>query len=146
VDWSGSLTKNASGLSAASRMTAAQIVATLLFAEQRRFGGRSYPSLLPVSGWTGTMAGRFHNPGISLRVWAKSGTLYYATSLAGFLYTNRGRRLAFAVYRTDPDARRAYDGQSLDKRSPQEEKKALEWLKENRDSINQRLETWAALY
>jgi D-alanyl-D-alanine carboxypeptidase/D-alanyl-D-alanine-endopeptidase (penicillin-binding protein 4) len=95
---------DASGLSRLDRMAPETIVGVLAAA-----AGPRHPELrpllaaLPVAGFTGTVAGRFHTPdsvaaaGVA-RV--KTGTLAGVGSLAGIVVDRSGRLLAFALLAT----------------------------------------------
>ncbi|MBF0190380.1 MAG: D-alanyl-D-alanine carboxypeptidase/D-alanyl-D-alanine-endopeptidase [Magnetococcales bacterium] len=109
VDWSGFHMANSSGLSSVSRVTPRQMAAILLLANAAPIGDRTYASLLPVSGWKGTLAGRFAGPDTAYRVWAKTGTVLYGKALAGYLYTKQNRRLVFAVFASDFEKRKNFD-------------------------------------
>ncbi len=114
VAWTGFAPGNHSGLNAAGRASPAQIVAMLVHAHDRRYaapGGsvRGLVDLLPAAGWGGGLGRRLETPAVALRIWAKTGTMHYASGLAGYLSTRSGRRLAFAVFENDRAARRAYD-------------------------------------
>jgi D-alanyl-D-alanine carboxypeptidase/D-alanyl-D-alanine-endopeptidase (penicillin-binding protein 4) len=112
--WEGFMPRNHSGLSAQSRMTPAQAVAMLRHADGRSYatpggGRRDFLSLLPASGEAGALGGRLAEPDTALAVWAKTGTMHYASGLAGYLLTGDGRRLAFSIFVSDLAARAAYD-------------------------------------
>ncbi|RDD60860.1 D-alanyl-D-alanine carboxypeptidase/D-alanyl-D-alanine endopeptidase [Ferruginivarius sediminum] len=114
VDWSGYVQHNHSGLDASGRATPAQIAAILDFAEGRGYADgqgntRGLPDLLPAAGWEHGLGGRLQQPATALAVWAKTGTMHYASALAGYLYPGNGRRLAFAIFVGDLAQRRAYD-------------------------------------
>jgi D-alanyl-D-alanine carboxypeptidase/D-alanyl-D-alanine-endopeptidase (penicillin-binding protein 4) len=53
---------------------------------------------LPVGGVDGTLKSRFTDPAIKGRVVAKTGTLRHVHSLAGYITTAAGQRLAFALF------------------------------------------------
>lgn len=106
-----------SGLSRLDRMAPETIVGVLAAA-----AGPRHPELrpllaaLPVAGFTGTVAGRFHSPdsvaaaGVA-RV--KTGTLAGVGALAGLVADRSGRLLAFAVLATP--ASRAAGEEALDR-------------------------------
>jgi D-alanyl-D-alanine carboxypeptidase/D-alanyl-D-alanine-endopeptidase (penicillin-binding protein 4) len=108
---------DASGLSRLDRMAPETIVGVLAAA-----AGPAHPELrpllaaLPVAGFTGTVAGRFHSPdsvaaaGVA-RV--KTGTLSGVGSLAGVVTDRSGRLLAFAVLATP--ASRSAGEEALDR-------------------------------
>lgn len=90
-----------SGLSAGSLMSADTVSGVLALAAAQDDDRRLLPSLLPVAGLDGTVAGRFDadGPAAAARGVArpKTGTLTGVTSLAGVVTTADGRGLAFAV-------------------------------------------------
>ncbi|MBF0342180.1 MAG: D-alanyl-D-alanine carboxypeptidase/D-alanyl-D-alanine-endopeptidase [Magnetococcales bacterium] len=109
TDWNGFHLTNSSGLSATSRVTPRQLVSILLLANSAPIGDRTYASLLPISGWKGTLAGRFTGPDGAMRVWAKTGTILYGKGLAGYLFTRQNSQLVFAVFASDFEKRRLFD-------------------------------------
>lgn len=114
VNWNGYGPGNHSGLNAEGRATPAQVLAMLRLAHGRRYdaaGGstRALADLLPAAGWRGGLGERLGQPETALRVWAKTGTMNYASGLAGYLFTEGGRRLAFAIFVNDLTARKAWD-------------------------------------
>jgi D-alanyl-D-alanine carboxypeptidase/D-alanyl-D-alanine-endopeptidase (penicillin-binding protein 4) len=108
---------DASGLSRLDRVAPETIVGVLAAA-----AGPHHPELrpllaaLPVAGFTGTVAGRFHSPdsvaaaGVA-RV--KTGTLAGVGSLAGVVTDRSGRLLAFAILATP--ASRSAGEEALDR-------------------------------
>ena len=108
---------DASGLSRLDRVAPETIVGVLAAA-----AGPNHPELrpllaaLPVAGFTGTVAGRFHSPdsvaaaGVA-RV--KTGTLAGVGSLAGVVTDRSGRLLAFAILATP--ASRSAGEEALDR-------------------------------
>ncbi|MBF0285242.1 MAG: D-alanyl-D-alanine carboxypeptidase, partial [Magnetococcales bacterium] len=109
IDWNGFHLANSSGLASASRSTPAQMVEILKFGERTEVGEKMYLSLLPISGWKGTLHNKLNSPSTALRVWAKTGTINYGKALAGYLFSANGRRLAFAAFVSDIDKRRQFD-------------------------------------
>ncbi len=105
VDWSSAELANHSGLGAGSRLTAGQLVALL----RRGADRHRLAALLPASGWAGTLRRRLEEPATALRIWAKTGTIDYASAVAGYLLPANGRMQAFAVMLDDPVARAIYD-------------------------------------
>ena len=127
TDWRGLNLPNHSGLSERARMTPAQAVAVLRYGLGRRYRGWSLLSLLPAAGWREAFAGRFAEPRTAGRVWAKTGTMHYAKGLLGVLFSDAGKRLAFALYVTDFTARAAYDADPA-RQTPASQTAALDWL------------------
>jgi D-alanyl-D-alanine carboxypeptidase/D-alanyl-D-alanine-endopeptidase (penicillin-binding protein 4) len=85
-----------SGLSRANRTTARQVV-TLLTAVAGTSLGSELAGSLPVAGESGTLAREMHGTPAQGRCQAKTGTLAYVTSLAGYCHSRGGHTLAFAL-------------------------------------------------
>jgi D-alanyl-D-alanine carboxypeptidase/D-alanyl-D-alanine-endopeptidase (penicillin-binding protein 4) len=94
--------ENGSGLSPATRLSPLQLVAMLREARRR---DPAFSSLLPIGGWSGTLGRRFRTPDVALRVFAKTGTMAYASGLAGYLFAHSGRELIFALVIGEPQRR-----------------------------------------
>ncbi len=141
-DW---LLDRHSGLSSLSRASPRRMAALLRYADGRRYGGRSFASLLPISGWKGSLAGWEDEPALAFRVWAKTGTMYYGRGLAGFLYTASGRRLAFALYTSDLDERRRLDALGPEP-DAEEKERADAWLARARELERDLLKRWALAF
>jgi serine-type D-Ala-D-Ala carboxypeptidase/endopeptidase (penicillin-binding protein 4) len=105
IDWSTAALGNHSGLDEAARLTPRQLAAIARYG----WSANTLPALLPGGGWSGTLSDRFVGPDEALRVWAKTGTMNYGSSLAGFLFPASGRPAIFATMVSDIDARAAYD-------------------------------------
>jgi D-alanyl-D-alanine carboxypeptidase/D-alanyl-D-alanine-endopeptidase (penicillin-binding protein 4) len=108
VRWQGSM-ENGSGLSSQTRLSPELLAAVLRWADTRSYAGRSYLSLLPVSGWRGTLKERLTDPSMALRVWAKTGTIGYASGLAGYFFSRSNHKYAFAIFVLDAEKRRLVD-------------------------------------
>ena len=109
VDWSGFVAANHSGLSADSRMTPRQIMAILQYAQGLTADGIDLYALLAPVKWSGELMEGRDEEATDLVVRAKSGTIHFSRALAGYMLTEGGRRLGFAVFVGDLDQRRAYD-------------------------------------
>jgi D-alanyl-D-alanine carboxypeptidase/D-alanyl-D-alanine-endopeptidase (penicillin-binding protein 4) len=127
IPWHGFHLVNHSGLTSKARLTPAQMAAIIRFAAGHRYGGKSYVSLLPVSGMRESMRGRFRDPATALRLWAKTGTLKYAKGLTGVLFVKSGNQIAFALYVTDYFKRRRYDADP-NPQAPATQALADEWI------------------
>ncbi len=105
ADWRGAVLPNNSGLDGRARLTPRQLAAIV------RYGWRTdaLAALLPASGWSGTLAGRFDDPAAALRVWAKTGAVNYGGALAGYLLPASDRPAVFVTMVSDLGARAAYD-------------------------------------
>lgn len=95
LDLPGLVLENGSGLSRIERISAAGLVHVLLAA----WHGPLMPEFiasLPVVAQDGTMRQRLREEAVAGQAHVKTGSLADVRSLAGFVYTNAGRRLAFA--------------------------------------------------
>ncbi len=144
-DGTGWLLDRHSGLSSRSRASPRRMAALLRYADGRRYGGRSFESLLPISGWKGSLAGWEEDPALAFRVWAKTGSMYYGRGLAGYLHAASGRRLAFALFTSDLDERRRLD--ALGPEPGEEEREQGEaWLDRARNLEQALLKRWASVF
>jgi D-alanyl-D-alanine carboxypeptidase/D-alanyl-D-alanine-endopeptidase (penicillin-binding protein 4) len=87
-----------SGLSRLDLVTP-ETSARLLFSLSRIAGASVFKESLPISGRDGTLGGRLKT--IADRVSAKTGSLTYDNSLAGYLTTDNGEFLAFSIMCND---------------------------------------------
>jgi len=85
-----------SGLARTDLVTPRGLVA-LLAAMDRHPAGAAFRDSLPVAGVDGTLEKRMRGTPAERRVTAKTGTLHLANALAGYVTTERGERLAFAI-------------------------------------------------
>jgi D-alanyl-D-alanine carboxypeptidase/D-alanyl-D-alanine-endopeptidase (penicillin-binding protein 4) len=89
-----------SGLSPQDVITPRAATTLLTYAARQPWGG-VYRASLPVGGMDGTLEGRFTQPPLKGRVFAKTGTLAEVHTLSGYLITDRGRTLAISVLCND---------------------------------------------
>ena len=139
ADWTGYDLENHSGLSSRSRISPAQMCAILAFADQME-GPAVFDLLSPVN-WAGNLnQDRSGVPPIQIR--AKTGTMAYAVGLAGYIISDTGRRLAFAVFVSDIAARDALDA-VLDLRDASTPASARNWLNRARELERAMVALWA---
>ncbi len=134
-----------SGLSSHARAAPRRMVALLRYAAGRRYAGRSFESLLPISGWKGGLAAWEDEPALAFRVWAKTGSMYYGRGLAGYLHTASGRRVAFALFTSDLDARRRHDLLGPEP-GAEDRARADAWLDRARELERRLLKRWALAF
>jgi D-alanyl-D-alanine carboxypeptidase/D-alanyl-D-alanine-endopeptidase (penicillin-binding protein 4) len=85
-----------SGLARTDLLTPRGLVA-LLAAMDRHPQAAAFRDSLPIAGVDGTLEKRMRGTSAERRVVAKTGTLRLANALAGYVRTERGERLAFAI-------------------------------------------------
>jgi len=98
IDVRGLIVADGSGLSRDNRCTARQLTGTLVWAKRREDGGILLDALA-VAGVDGSLEENM--PELKGRVRAKTGTMRGVRTLAGFVTTDSGRDLAFAVLFND---------------------------------------------
>jgi serine-type D-Ala-D-Ala carboxypeptidase/endopeptidase (penicillin-binding protein 4) len=135
---------NASGLNSRGLVTPNQLTQMLAWADPQNFLGRSFLSLLPVSGWKGTLKGRLYSPETAFRVWAKTGTVFYGGGLAGYLFTRGGKRLAFTVLIYDLAQRELVNQMTPDELIEDSREEA--WLSLSRRLQDRLVEKWIGQY
>ncbi|PYX40096.1 MAG: D-alanyl-D-alanine carboxypeptidase/D-alanyl-D-alanine-endopeptidase [Acidobacteria bacterium] len=85
-----------SGLSRQNLVTPHAIVSLLEFAHEQPWGA-GFRETLPVAGVDGSLADRLRGTIAQGKVYGKTGSLGGVKSLSGFLTTNRGDHIAFAI-------------------------------------------------
>lgn len=105
TDWAGFVITNHSGLDPRARASVEQLIAILALAEDRH----DIIALLPAAGWSGSLQSRFRAPDTALRVWAKTGSLDFASALVGYVLPAGGIPRRIAVTITDEAGRQARD-------------------------------------
>lgn len=138
ISWDNARLVNHSGLSSEARLTPEQLAAILSYGWND--GGLS--SLLPGSGWSGTLARRFSSPDQAFRIWAKTGSINYVTTLGGYLLSPSHSPAAFVIMISDEKARTAYDAQAS--RTRDSEKKARAWKHDAEAVMKNIVERWLA--
>lgn len=144
VSFEKSTFQNGSGLSSESRLTPLQLTALLRYADTQKFG-QAYSSLLPISGWKGTLLNRLKLPETAFRVWAKTGSLYYVKTLAGYVYTNSGKKLIFSLMSSDMEQRKKWD-EKKENISQNEVKRAEQWSELSGQAQDNLLIEWIKKY
>lgn len=109
VEWNNFKIVNASGLTSLNKLTPEQTAAVLLFIEKMNNDNFRLEDILPVSGWEGTMRTRLDQPESAFRVYGKTGSIFYASGLAGLFYAKSGKRYIFTIYINDNAGRSEYD-------------------------------------
>ncbi|MEK9724484.1 MAG: D-alanyl-D-alanine carboxypeptidase, partial [Rhodospirillaceae bacterium] len=137
---------NHSGLAAAARVTPRQMLTVVRHGLLMRYGADGVLPVLPAGGWRDALAGRFRDPDIAGRVWAKSGTLHYASGLVGVFFGQAsGRRTIFALYVMDDAARDGYDADP-NRETPAVQAAAEIWIDRAKAFEENLLGVWNAAY
>jgi D-alanyl-D-alanine carboxypeptidase/D-alanyl-D-alanine-endopeptidase (penicillin-binding protein 4) len=105
ANWQGFTITNHSGLDSSARATPAQLAALLKYGLSRH----QLPYLLPANAWSGSLSRRMIEAGRLQRIWAKTGSIDFATALSGYLLPESGGLWLFAIISDDPERRAVYD-------------------------------------
>lgn len=105
VNWDDFILKNASGLSSEGRLTPLETIAVLM-ALSKEYQPEDF---LPMSGESGTLKSRLDSPDTAFKIFAKTGSIYYSSSLAGVVYGASGKRYIFAVFIDSREQRKSFD-------------------------------------
>ncbi|HEY9380223.1 MAG TPA: D-alanyl-D-alanine carboxypeptidase, partial [Burkholderiales bacterium] len=97
------LLENGSGLSRIERISAASLI-ELLVAAYRSPVMPEFIASLPLVAADGTMRRRLRDESVAGQAHVKTGSLADVRSLAGYVHTDDGRRLAFAFIVNHPNA------------------------------------------
>lgn len=89
--------RDGSGLSRSNLVTPQAVVELLKFAQKQPWG-ELFRDSLPVAGLDGTLKERMKDQPTRARVRAKTGTLSDANAVAGYVETQAGETLAFAIF------------------------------------------------
>jgi len=129
ISWSGFEIENGSGLSPKGRISPRQIVGILQWGERQHYDGKSLISLLPISGWKGSLENHLDSPVTGLKVWAKTGTLDFARALSGYFFSNSNKRYLFTIFVTDFEKRKRRDLLPHMPDNGEDSDEASDWLK-----------------
>lgn len=120
-----------SGLGEGSTVSASEMLAALVGA-----GHGDFPALLKNIPMVDNEGKRLPAPPGVVR--AKTGTLDFVSSLSGFLLTNSGRRLAFAIFTADPERRE--EARASSEENPPG---TIAWNRASRRLQQEMLQAWA---
>lgn len=142
TDWTGLEFYNGSGLNSQNRITPGQLVEVLRYADQSRFEGRSFLSLLPISGWKGTLTQRMTEPDTAFRIWAKPGAMNFVYTMGGYLFDSKGHRKVFSIM-VNNLAKRAKVDSVTDPLTDEISAEAQSWCSSAIELIDQMVCRWA---
>jgi D-alanyl-D-alanine carboxypeptidase/D-alanyl-D-alanine-endopeptidase (penicillin-binding protein 4) len=108
ISWEEFRMDNYSGLTDTNRATPEQTVAMLIYLSRFEQQSKEQNRLLPLSGLDGTMKSKLDDSGTAFRIYAKTGSIYYASALAGDFIAASGKKYLFAVFIDNKVKRRQY--------------------------------------
>jgi len=88
---------------------------TLLAYAKRQSWGEAFRTSLPVGGVDGSLSGRFKQPSLDGKVFAKTGTMGEARALSGYVVAASGQTVAFSIMCTDHNPSPPADRAAMDK-------------------------------
>lgn len=145
VNWEGFRLVNGSGLTSKTEITPRQLASLLVYADTRYYNEIPFRSLLSTSGITWSLRNRLNRPDSVLRVRAKTGTINYSVALGGYAYTQKGKRLAFAFFVTDPRERKKYENDPK-RRTREVQQDVGGWIWRHRLAMDAIIEGWVRRY
>ena len=107
--WRESQIYNGSGLSGKSKLPPALLASILAQTYNDKSKKIELLTYLSVSGISGWIKNRLNSAHLASHVWAKTGTMDYVSTLAGYLFTAKGKRYAFSLMLQKKDARKVLD-------------------------------------
>lgn len=107
LKWNYMHWENGSGLSINTNLTALHMMEVIRSLYLKKYGNETGVSLFPISGLTGTLKNKFLED--SLHIWAKTGSMYFVSGLAGFIFSKE-HRYVFIILANDTQKRRELDG------------------------------------
>lgn len=100
---------NGSGLTSEHKIKASCFVDFLDKFALSPISKRGFMSLLSINGQSGWLKSRLRHPDTNFKVWAKTGSLDYISNMTGVLFTDSGKRYAFALSLSDLEKRQLID-------------------------------------
>ena len=135
ISWDGLSISNGSGLSPDGRISPEQTAALLIYADRKNLHGMELDYYLPMSGWEGTMMQRLDTSEAAFRVYGKTGSIFYASALSGFFYSNSGKKYIFSIFISDINRRIEHDNNK--KKNPSDAAEAVAWSKRAANAIDE---------
>ncbi len=135
INWNNFRLLNYSGLTDMNRATPEQTAAMLLYLDRQKDPDLAISRLLPMSGLDGTMKSKLDRPETAFRVSAKTGSIYYASALAGEFFSASGKKYIFVIFIDDKNRRNSYSQSG--RRSIDEAKRAEKWSSDSSKLIEE---------
>lgn len=110
---------NGSGLTSEHTVTATCFVDFLDKFALSPISSRGFMSLLSINGQSGWLKNRLRHPNTNFKVWAKTGSLDYVSNMTGVLFTDSGKRYAFALSLNDASKRTLIDEATAREKNPE---------------------------
>ncbi len=127
LDWQELNWQNGSGLASKSTIYIENILAVLKQLKEKKYGNYYANSFFPISALEGTLRRRFRK--LPLNIWAKTGSMHFVSSLAGYVNVNQKKHI-FVIVMNDKRLRKKLDElQTKEKKSYKEKKQYKKLIK-----------------
>jgi len=141
IDFKSAQFVNSSGLTIDNKISAKATAMFLNEIKDKQFNGRSFWTQLSINGRSGWLAKRLMEPRYAYRIWAKTGSLYYVSNIAGYYLNKKGQRVAFAIFVTDAH-KRALLNTPLTEKAYHTRKSSKVWARNSKRLIDKLLLSW----
>jgi serine-type D-Ala-D-Ala carboxypeptidase/endopeptidase (penicillin-binding protein 4) len=105
VGFSKTIFKNASGLDTENRINARTLSHFIALYAPKKIQTKFFLTFFSISGQSGWLTKRLHDPEMSFKIFAKTGSLDYINNLAGVLFSKSNKSYAFTISIFDLDKR-----------------------------------------
>lgn len=112
LDFSKTSFMNGSGLDTENKIKAKTLSGLIANIAQKKMENYFYLSFFSISGQSGWLTKRLHDPEMNFRVFAKTGSLDYINNLAGVLFSKNNKTYAFTLSLYDFPKREALNGEN----------------------------------
>lgn len=133
---------NASGIGLENTTSAKQLTLLLNSLSEQKYGERSAWSLFSIGGHSGWIRRRFHDQNARHRVFAKTGSIFFAKNIAGYLLTKKGKKIAFSILIFDPERRKELSKNRLTQQGKALRKQAKNWGRAREDDADNLIQQW----
>lgn len=144
INFDSMILKNGSGLSTDSRISARQMFDLLKSVDSLGFFKKEWIAFLPVSGMKGSLKRRLLWPDTATKIWAKQGSIYYVSALAGYLFDKSNKKYIFVQLFADIKNRKRLDSNLSVKEHDRHILNGKQWMKNARTVQDNFLRAWIA--
>ncbi len=107
--------QNGSGLDTKNKISARSLTHFLSKKTSKKIQSKFFLSFFSISGQSGWLTKRLHDPVMSFKIFAKTGSLNYINNLSGVLFAKSNKAYAFTISIYDLPKRKALDSGNLAK-------------------------------
>lgn len=133
---------NASGLTHQNLSTPTELSLFLKKIYTKKYENRSFPSLLSIGGHSGWISKRWKTPELAFKVFAKTGSLHFVNNIAGYIFTNSGKKLAFSILIHDQKKLQILKEEKLSKKAQILRRNSRIWANKAKAIQNRLIKEW----